>query len=89
MFRMCKYTHMEIFMMYHSFVLLSVILCYRLVPTRSRTINLHFCQSQILSLARNHNVDIATCHPSAIVGFGDSSSDISDHSTPGSQISYL
>ena len=46
------------------------------------TINLHFSQSQVLSPTRNHNVDIATCHPSATEGFGDSSSDMFDRSTP-------
>ena len=86
---MCKYTHKQIFMMDHSIVLLTVILRYRLVPTRRRTINLHFGQSQILPLARNHNVDVATWHPSAVVGFGDSSSEMSDHSTPGNQMLYL
>ena len=51
------------------------------------TINLNFTQSQVFSPARNHNVDIATCHPSAIEGLGSSTPDMSDHSTPVNQIS--
>jgi len=48
-------------------------------PLKARlfhTINLHFSQSQVFSPARNHNVDVATFHPSATEGFGDSSSNM-------------